>query len=346
MIVECPRCRARYRVEEEILNSDQTFKCSRCSHIFAYEAEESRSEAVSAPAGEVRPRVEATPAFERETSASDGMPSREPPPMRPLSEALKTPPRRNEQSLSFSFSRSAEESEPASESAAGRDAAAGRGRPSAPDYSFEDDEDFGSTDAASRDEPRFVREAEGLRIEREPERSPGRAYLLYLGMLVVVYGVFALDLRNHPDRSAKLLASIPVVGEVLAEDKLLQTRVQLEEVEGAFQQIKDDRLVFIISGRAVNASPEALKGVQIESALYDGSGRVLDSKSIYCGNAMSLKIVRDLSTKEISLLQRLEPPKRFEIRPGEAAGFSVVFLNPPAGVKEFSARVLAAQGSG
>jgi hypothetical protein len=58
---------------------------------------------------------------------------------------------------------------------------------------------------------------------------------------------------------------------------------------------------------------------------------------------MSLKIVRDLSSKEISLLQRLEPPKRFEIRPGESAGFSVVFMSPPPGLKEFSAKVLAAQ---
>lgn len=201
-------------------------------------------------------------------------------------------------------------------------------------------------DARQRHEPRFVREATAYRFEAEPARSPRRAYFLFLGVLLVVYGVFALDLHNHPDRAAKLIASIPIVGEVLAEDRLLQTRVQLEDVEGVFQQIKDDRLVFIISGRAVNSSPEALKGVQIESGLYDASGRVLESKSIYCGNAMSLKIVRDLSTKEISLLQRLEPPKRFEIRPGEAAGFSVVFLNPPAGVKEFSARVLAAQPSG
>jgi hypothetical protein len=83
--------------------------------------------------------------------------------------------------------------------------------------------------------------------------------------------------------------------------------------------------------------------VQIESALYDAAGRAVETKSIYCGNAMSLKIVKDLSTKEISLLQRLEPPKRFEIRPGESAGFSVVFLNPPAGLKEFATRVVAAQ---
>jgi len=132
---------------------------------------------------------------------------------------------------------------------------------------------------------------------------------------------------------------------VLAEDHLLQTRVQLQDVEGTYQQIKDERMVFIVSGRAINTSSEPLKGVQIESAVYDAGGKPIETKSIYCGNAMSLKIVKDLSTKEISLLQRLEPPKRFEIRPGESAGFSVVFLNPPRTLREFTARVAAAQAS-
>jgi hypothetical protein len=77
--------------------------------------------------------------------------------------------------------------------------------------------------------------------------------------------------------------------------------------------------------------------------LLDASGKPVETKSIYCGNAMSLKIVKDLSMKEISLLQRLEPPKRFEIRSGESAGFSVVFVNPPTGLKEFTTRVVAAQ---
>jgi len=58
-----------------------------------------------------------------------------------------------------------------------------------------------------------------------------------------------------------------------------------------------------------------------------------------------LRYFEDLSPKEISLLQRLEPTKRFEIRPGESAGFSVVFLNPPRGLREFTARVAAAQPS-
>jgi len=325
LIVECPRCRARYRVEQDLLERDQTFKCSRCGHIFAYEAS-----VVPEAEPEARPQQAADAAARSETR--------------------RVAPRRDADSLSFSFSRAdesaAEDDEaPASQRASVAAAAAAGER----DFSFDDDVESRHEDGDANDvgvvddEPRFVRGEDELRREERRGSGAGRPYLIYLAALVIAYAIFTLDLVNHPVRAERLLAAVPMIGDVLAEDHLLQTRVQLQDVEGVYQQIKDERLVFIVSGRAVNAAAASLKGVQIESALYDAAGRAVETKSIYCGNAMSLKIVKDLSTKEISLLQRLEPPKRFEIRPGESAGFSVVFLNPPAGLKEFATRVVAAQ---
>jgi predicted Zn finger-like uncharacterized protein len=326
LIVECPRCRARYRVEQDLLERDQTFKCSRCGHIFAYEAS-------------VVP--EAEPAASPQQAADTAR-----------SETRRVAPPRDADSLSFSFSRadeSAAEDDESSDSQRASVAAPAAARER--DFSFDDDIENRHADADPNDvgvvddEPRFVRGEDELRREEQEHRASGaaRPYLIYLAVLVIVYAILTLDLLNHPVRAERLLAAVPMIGDVLAEDHLLQTRVQLQDVEGVYQQIKDERLVFIVSGRAVNAAAASLKGVQIESALYDTVGRAVETKSIYCGNAMSLKIVKDLSTKEISLLQRLEPPKRFEIRPGESAGFSVVFLNPPAGLKEFATRVVAAQ---
>ena len=326
MIVECPRCRARYRVEQDLLERDQTFKCSRCAHIFAYEASEV-PEAVE-PEASVQPQSE---------------------PVR--SEARRGAPGRDADSMSFSFSRAGDataEDEERERSAVRRASVAASAMPER-EFSFDDDlenrgeeeepNDVGLVD----DEPRFVRGEDALRMEEPHGGGAGRPYLIYLAALMIAYAILTLDLVNHPARAERLLAAVPMIGDVLAEDHLLQTRVQLQDVEGLYQQIKDDRLVFIVSGRAVNTASGSLKGVQIESVLYDAAGRAVETKSIFCGNAMSLKIVKDLSTKEISLLQRLEPPKRFEIRPGESAGFSVVFLNPPAGLKEFTTRVVAAQ---
>jgi predicted Zn finger-like uncharacterized protein len=357
VIVECPRCRARYRVEAGLLDQDQTFKCSRCGHIFAYQAE-----VAAAPPTEPRPDPEtepeplppdaeepviAEPPAPLPSLAAPPPPSPEPPPPEAPNPELKKPALRGESdSLSFTF----RPSRPV-KSTSGALSANGPGEPDLDDFTFEDEPVVAKRPEppprppAIGDEPRFVRGEDDLREEPADRSNAGRPYLAFLVGLVIAYALFALNLSNHPAQAEKLLSGVPMVGEVLAEDHLLQIRVQLEDVEGAFQQIKDDRAVFIVSGRAVNTSPRPLKGVQIESTLYDSSGQPVETKSIYTGNAMSLKIVKDLSSKEISLLQRLEPPKRFEIRPGESAGFSVVFLSPPKAAKEFTARVVSAQPS-
>jgi len=332
VIVECPRCRARYRVEADLLEQDQTFKCSRCGHIFAYQSE-------TVPSAE--PEPEANPE-----------PSPPPPPQAAKPEVPRpSSPRRDLESLSFQFKTPpAPMPDPVIEQRAEQ---AAEVEEELDDFTFEDEPPAPRTpppppprkSPVVRDEPRFVRGEDDLREDEEESGAAGRPYLFFLGGLVAIYALLTLNLLNHPTQAEKLLASLPVVGEVLAEDHLLQVRIQLQDVDGAYHHIKDDRVVFIVSGRAVNTSAEPLKGVQIESTLYDASGRPIETKSIYTGNAMSLKIVKDLSSKEISLLQRLEPPKRFEIRPGESAGFSVVFLSPPAGAKEFTARVVAAQSS-
>jgi predicted Zn finger-like uncharacterized protein len=367
VIVECPRCRARYRVEAGLLDEDQTFKCSRCGHIFAYQAETAAAHPSASPpaphdeakaepefdVGRSEP-LEPTPSDADDSVVAAPPPPPPPPPppeLRPQIEPPKpdikrTMPRADSDSLSFEF-KSSQPAKPASE----RPPANEPDEHELDDFTFEDEPVVTKRPEppprapSIGDEPRFLRGEDDLREEQTERASAGRPYLAFLVALVIVYALFALNLLNHPAQAEKLLANIPVIGEVLAVDHLLQIRVQLQDVDGAFQQIKDDRVVFIVSGRAVNSSAQPLKGVQIESTLYDSSGNPVETKSIYTGNAMSLKVVKDLSSKEISLLQRLEPPKRFEIRPGESAGFSVVFLSPPKASKEFTARVVSAQSS-
>ncbi len=381
MIVECPRCRARYRVEEELLERDQTFKCSRCTHIFAYEADASAPTMSVKPLEAPRaPRIESPPppvprsTVEAETDDEGedhdepapriAIPPPPPAPPPPAPQAESAPPKpapeeappkrpRSSESLSFSFSRPDEREEQLRIEEEQRKLVERRRAAADPhEFSFGDDGDEEEPqyhddegDAAIADQPRFVRGQSEVRFREQQAASPTRSYFVFLVVLVLGYAILALDLRNHPARAEKLLASVPLVGDSIAQDQLLQIKVHLEDVEAVYQQLKDDHSVFIVSGRAVNTSNEALKGVQIESVLYDPAGQQVAVKNIYCGNAMSLKIVKDLSSKEISLLQRLEPPKRFEIRPGEPASFSVVFLAPPAGVKEFSVRVVSAQAA-
>ena len=348
MIVECPRCNARYRVDDDVASDEPTFKCSRCSHFFGQEAVAVVRAAKQAKGVEAdEPPVvgdDSEPAAVETPPPDPTSPAFAPePPVEPALPPRRTPARSNRadpESLSLPFSTRSRDESPADEIEATAD--------DDPEFALDvedepsDDYALGAADPASDARPRFLRDSEEYAPQRSRDRV-GRPYLIFIGVLLLVFGNLALYLRNHPDTAERFLASVPFAGRLLVENRLLQSRVYLRDIEGVYQQIKDGRTVFIVTGRAINTAEAPLKGVEIESALYDATGSPLVAKSIFCGNAMSLKIVKDLSSKEISILQRLQPPQRFEIAPGEAAGFSVVFLDPPNGFKEFSARVTAAQ---
>jgi len=99
----------------------------------------------------------------------------------------------------------------------------------------------------------------------------------------------------------------------------------------------------VITGKALNTAPVALRGVQIRGTMYNNAGRAVEEKTIYCGSVISTKVLKDLTPRELSILQKLSPPKQFALEPGEAATFVIVFMDPPRAAVEFSAQVVAAQ---
>lgn len=189
---------------------------------------------------------------------------------------------------------------------------------------------------------REVAERERRARPRRGESSPITAILIFLAIVVAVYGLLARALFASPALCEKLVGRLPLIGR-LGNDRLLTRKVALSEVAGSYQRIKDGKEVFVITGKALNTAPLALHSVQIAGKLYSGAGQALEEKVIYCGNVISAKVLKDLTPRELSILQRLSPPKRFVIEPGESSTFVIVFMDPPRDAAEFSAQVVAAQ---
>ncbi|MEA2626154.1 MAG: hypothetical protein QOD06_2199 [Candidatus Binatota bacterium] len=369
MIVECPRCNARYRVEEDVVREEPTFKCSRCGNLFAFELLESppgsRTTAPMARTETARGTERIVP--ERESADAGATIGRRsdngetlpfpfgapaaPPPAETSPAPSTTEPPTPAAELSLDLDRREDgESERQIDDDVDLEL---------PDGDDDDDRfELGSEDLEAHDlesddeeplepdvvEPRFVRDDSRFALgDPAASGSPVRGYLVFVALLLLCYGNLALYLKNHPNWTAEAVAAVPAIGGFLGGNRMLQSRVDLQNLEGTYQSIKDGRNVFIVSGRAVNNSDHAVRSVEIESVLYDARGEPVATKAIFCGNIMSLKIVKDLSSQEISLLQKLQPPVRFEIPAGENAGFSVVFLSPPPKLQSFSARVASAQ---
>ena len=185
-------------------------------------------------------------------------------------------------------------------------------------------------------------EEEAARERRRQGSSTVIPILFFLATVVTAYGLLARALFASPVLCDKLVGRLPLIGR-LGDERLLTRKVALSEVVGSYQRIKDGKEVFVITGKALNTAPVALNNVQIGGKLYNGGGQMLDEKVIHCGNAISAKVLKDLTPRELSILQKLSPPKRFEIAPGESSTFVIVFMDPPPDAAEFSAQVVAAQ---
>jgi len=165
-------------------------------------------------------------------------------------------------------------------------------------------------------------------------RSSFVAACAVMGAVVVLHLCLALYLKSSHRRAAAFFSSLPLVGEALLKEKALACKVALNNVRGSYDTIRDRKLVFTISGEAVNNTSTAITDIQIEGTVIGGDGKI-QRKVIYCGNEARLT---DLSDREIDLLHRLDPS--YSLQPGQSSRFLIVFTDPPADLREFTAKVL------
>jgi hypothetical protein len=265
MTVRCPRCGTLYRRPPGRRGSDTSFRCARCRHVFAVEAEE--------------------PAVVAEEAADD-------------------PGDDDDERFTF-------DDDPQTE----------------PDLRGDDDAE---PDAETEEPPPAPA---GKRVV-----TPARFALRSLLGITLVYAALSVYIYTHPETARDALARVPFLGVALMETRLSPSSIQLTNVAGVYQRVKGDRLVFVVSGTALNNSPMPVKGVQVEGRIV---GAREERQVVFCGAAPHE--IGELSVREIALLQSLEPPKEWALGPGEQADFLVAFTEPPVDLREFSARVVGVQ---
>jgi predicted Zn finger-like uncharacterized protein len=377
MIVQCPRCSTRWRVEEPSATDNPVFKCGRCRHVFprfpgapaTAERSTARAASTAPPAGDnlefIFPRrASATPANDRVTTPE--------PPAAPLLEIVTSSPGAAENLVPATLPRRTNGT-PSSHAAARSQAGGEAARPSTeggppssrdpagvasgpPRGSQADDahdqldaghqldaseDDFDLDDELGRSAPPaaarvlVVEDAMSAAASSPAFRPINRALLALVG----VHAILALFIRLSPERAGDWCSRVPLIGTVLTDWPTLGREITLRNVQGGYQRLRNARRVFVISGEAVNNSLATIERIEVEGALYSGNGAVR-RKAVSTGNKTTLKLA-DLSESEIAMLQRFDP--RWTIAPGESASFSIVFLEPPRDLREFSSRVLTAR---
>jgi len=223
---------------------------------------------------------------------------------------------------------------------------------------IEDEDDFGDVTDDADDAPVFTIERTKPSPDDEEDApvttsrrtavvvgptgppSPVRAAIQTAVVVSIVYAVLSIYLHTHPKESRALLGAIPLIGEEMAETRLHPGHIQLVEPRGEFKRVHGDRLVFVVTGVAINNAPVPVAGIQIEGRLLGSEER---RQIVYAGAAP--QDVSELGIREIELLQTLKPSADWMLRPGEQDRFLVAFVDPPVPLTDVLIEVVAVRGT-
>lgn len=327
MLVQCPKCLTRYRVDDDrVSTASPIFRCTRCHHIFelglnpdgrlsqetipppsgASEAdeEESRELSFSFPPREKREEKEEAVNQTPFTLSGEKQPF--------------TIPEENQTTRSWTL----------------------------PETHPEFQEDL-QEPLVSEEEREVPKEERGTTVSLDLYQEKTASTLPYLslfGLLVIASSLLTITHQSHPRTIESAIKAVPWLSSSLFRNKHLRQGVKLQSLRPSFQTIVGNREVFVVSGVAVNRNPVSVREVQVEASIYNGEGKEIERQVIPIGNPISSKLIRDLTAQDIPFLQKLSPPKRFEILPEDSRGFAIVFLKPTGEIKEFSCRVWSAEG--
>ena len=343
MTVQCPHCSTQYRVTQaQLQGADPVFKCTKCGQLFE-PGERRRQTRNRRKTSEDPPNLSFD--FEKEQEESSEEPA--------FVDGLMDAEDEEEAQDEFEDEDLLEDEDPRFEDG---------------DESDEIEDDEIEDDEIEDDEPEDEEEDEEWEEEEErlpphppvrrrpvpakrrataprvdPRKSPLKPVGWSVAIILLGYLLVAITFDRRPEIAVDSLTRIPVLGKLLGQDHLLAYQVRLDGITGGLDQIKGNRLAYVVTGRAINDSTENLRLIEIEGELIAG-GKTRAVRKVYAAN-QAKGTIRDLSINEVDMLLRLEPNRRFLIPPGESASFLLVFPDPPADTSDVVCRVIEARTS-
>ena len=360
MVVACPACHTRYRVNGSVtLAGETSFECSQeeCKHIFVYNPpvlwKGNTSSDTDPPADlpipdspsqqEPASQNEAKQSLQAEASRPEPAPDSRQDVLRDAVPASaedvpswKTPQSQREVERSFALQPSVsmapscqeeEDEEPRLKFA----------------YRDQDEQNEQGAEQQYEREDAQYEQGEMQEYEREEAFLPLRTVFLLLVGCVLGYAALSYYALSDLQETKLRLRNLPFVGDVFAAEPFSESHITLTNLSGSFWLSKDNRRVFAVAGTAVNNASSPARLVQIEGTLYNQVGKKVGQEIVFCVNEANSNLLQSLTVRDIETLQNLAPPKDFRIPAGHEVNCLLVFTKPPATVAELGGRVVSVQ---
>lgn len=318
MIVACPNCHTQFEFDAaRVATASVKLKCSRCRCVFPAPVDKKQAPPAPPPRKRERPPLENLELRFEEADWREGSSA---------AEQLSLPDTDEPYTLGTEEEKRMRGEDLVVESPAPM-------KPKDPislDPMFEqDDDEFDQPPAESEEAAPAPRES-GMMW----------TILVFLGLVLLGYAGVTAAFFADPAWRDQILGQLPFVAGN-DNDRLLHRKIALAEVTGSHQSVKDDKNVFVISGKAYNTAAEPLVNVQVLGSLLDADGREVGRKAIHLGNIISTKVLTEMTRKEIEVFHNLNVSWR-NIEPGQSYPFVIVFTDPPKNATEFTAKVIGA----
>lgn len=178
----------------------------------------------------------------------------------------------------------------------------------------------------------------------QKKKRPSLALLILLIAVSIAGGIYAAITFLGPLKSGFTIPYLNIIigGEKSGQVDAGNLKIALLNVKGDFEDNKEAGPIFIIRGHVRNDYSKDRSFVLVKGFLHDKSGKMVKTKSVYCGNILTKTELEDLPVAEINkklLLQSGINQSNVKISPAKMVPFMVVFENLPGDLGEFSVEV-------
>jgi predicted Zn finger-like uncharacterized protein len=318
MIIQCPKCKTKYRVDDELISPEgKPVRCSRCKEVFEVTLDEPTT----------NPPV---------SSGGDG-------PLSSPGQGLGE----DDDFLGLAVRSNPAERSPSVPVVDNEDQLHDDSSPEEEGVSITERLGLGDDHAHVQD-PEREEERPGQDTAVPRKRSRTAVLLLVLSLLLIAAGTYYFYPQIRPYLPEWVTQRInTTTGDLGLLQKNEQgsgvENITLVDVRQYF--VANDKIgqLFVIEGRAVNGYSGPKELIKIQASLYDGEGNVLESKQFLCGNTVSLFQLQVLSKEELESALNSKVgvlTNNTNLQPGAEVPFMTVFPNPPENVQEFGAKVI------
>jgi len=160
----------------------------------------------------------------------------------------------------------------------------------------------------------------------------------------ILFGIYLTGSTLAPDLTAIIPHSIQRFFTKTQESSV--KNLALIGVEGFFSRNNLVGHIYVVKGRVENHGDKPYKNIRVKGILYNKEGIPLMETEVLCGIDISDRDLATLSENEIyARMTRLPPEGGGILQPSKTIPYTVVFIDLPKDIYEYSIRIISADST-